>query len=129
MYKDRTFLRGLLVFIAQLLALTGFNALLIYIGIAMEANLGARYYDIMMWVTVPVVGFLCAWWATRLGLSHWLSWLAPGIALVLGHLIIVGVLPGSPGMPMVTMLISLIGAATGEEQLRRMSVVQKEKKR
>ena len=125
MMKNNAYLRAALAALGQMAAMTGFCALLIYWGIAVDWPGGGPAYDTVMWALVPVLGFFSAWGAVRIGLFYGLAWIAPPLCQVLAHWLIVGVLPASPGMPMVCLLLAALGGSVGEEQMRRKRKAQK----
>ena len=116
--KENKVLRGSLVFLGQAVLLTAIGAALIWLCIAPDL-LGGVAYDVVMWGLMPIIGLASALVATRMGLPYGLAWIAPPLCMVLSQWLLMGVLPSSPGMPMVSLVVATFGAATGEELKRR----------
>lgn len=93
--------------------------LLLLLSFSLSAPDGGFMYDVTMWALVPLIGLASSVAAVRLGLHYMLAWVAPPVCQVLAQLALTGLLPASPGMPMLTLLLSAFGAAAGEELCRR----------
>jgi hypothetical protein len=76
-------------------------------------------YGALMWGVVPLSGAVTAFFAVRLGLNAFAAFWLPPVTQVAAHWLISGMPPLSAGMPMTAALISIVGAATGEEWIRR----------
>lgn len=112
--------RGSLAVLAQVMLVLGLATLLIYLTLALEAPLGGTVYGVVMWAVVPLLGLGSAWLCVRMGAPYGIAWIAPPLCQVAAQWLLTGVLPESPGMPMVALLLSAFGAAAGYEQTRRM---------
>ena len=74
---------------------------------------GAVLYGAALWGLVPLAGLLTACRAVGRGLNNYLAWLAPPACLYLAHLLVWGFSPPA-GAGLLTALMSLVGAASGE---------------
>lgn len=92
---------------------------LLLISFTQDASVGGVLYDVSMWGLIPLAAGLSSYLAVRLGLHYFLAWIAPPILQIGIHAVLTAILPASPGMPMVTLLICVLGAAAGEERNRR----------
>lgn len=127
--KNRSIVRVAVVLAAQVAAVLLLAALLIGLSLASGDTVGAAVYDVAMWGLVPLIGLGCAWAAARLGAPYGIAWIAPPLCQVAAHWLMAGVLPASPGMPMVTLLLGALGAAAGHEQNVRAARTHKGKHR
>lgn len=92
---------------------------LLLASLSVDAPLSTAMYGATMWALVPLAGALTAFLAVRKGLHYLLAWIAPALLQILIQRLMTGYLPTSPGMPMVTLLLSVVGAAAGEERNKR----------
>ena len=76
-------------------------------------------YQAMMWGVVPLSGAVTAFFAVRLGLNSFAAFWLPPVVQTAVHWLIAGMPPLSAGMPLTAALISIVGAAAGEETSRR----------
>lgn len=95
------------------------SALLMFLSFSIAAPDGGVLYDVVMWAVIPLIGFALSCLAVRMGLHYYAAWIAPALCQSGAHLLLTALLPSSPGMAMVTLLLSFFGAATGEEWNRR----------
>ncbi len=109
-------LRVALALAVQEALVLGLASLLIFLSLAMPGTV----YELVMWAAVPLLGLGSAWLCVRMGAPYGMAWIAPPLCQVGAQWLLTGVLPASPGMPMVTLLASAFGAAAGHEQARRM---------
>lgn len=117
--KDSKALRAAAALALQAAAMTALSALWIRLSLGLGAPMGGALYDLSMWGLVPLLGLGSAWACVRLGAPYGIAWILPPPAQVAAQWLLTGLLPASPGMPMVTLLASAFGAAAGYEQLRR----------
>lgn len=98
-------------------AQAGIMAVVALAASLMEA--GPRWLSLaMVWLIVPLAGGLTAFAAVKTGLSNYLAWLAPPVALYAVHMALWGYAP--PVLPtLLCALVALIGAAAGEVQQKR----------
>lgn len=82
-------------------------------------------YGSLMWGAIPLAGAVTAFFAVKLGLNAFAAFWLPPVMQTAAHWLISGMPPLSAGMPMVAALVSVVGAAAGEEWTRR----QKKKKK
>ena len=76
-------------------------------------------YAALMWGVVPLVGAVTAFFMVRLGVNAFAAfWLPPVVATAV-HWLIAGLPPLSFGMTLTATLLSIVGAAAGEESLKR----------
>ena len=75
-------------------------------------------YAALLWVGLPLAGFATALLAVRHGLNNYLAFLAPAPCLYAAHYALWRFAP-SAGAALVTCLVSLVGAATGEVMNQR----------
>jgi len=101
-------------------------AALLLVCLTQSPEVGGALYDAGMWTLMPLLGGLSAYVAARLGLHHYLAWIAPPLLQVGIHVLLVGLPPTSPGMPMVTLVVAAFGAAAGEEHARRIARSEKD---
>lgn len=83
-----------------------------------EADAGVLY-SVMMWGVVPLGGALAAFIAVRMGLNAFAAFWLPPVFQTAVHWGISGFPPLSAGMPLATALAAIVGAATGEEWMKR----------
>lgn len=76
-------------------------------------------YGALMWGLTPLAGAVTAFFAVRLGLNAFAAFWLPPIAQTAAHWLIAGLPPLSIGMPATVMLVSIVGAAVGEEWMKR----------
>lgn len=79
----------------------------------------APVYWAMMWGVIPLAGAATAFFGARRGRSGFLMFWLPCACQVAVHWLMVGMPPQSAGMPLVTALVSIVGAAAGEEAYKR----------
>jgi hypothetical protein len=88
-------------------------------GLLAEADAAGAAYGFMMWAALPLTGALTAFYAVRMGLVGFAAFWLPPILETLVHWLIAGYPPLSVGMPLTAALLSIVGAAAGEELNRR----------
>lgn len=119
----RSRLKGhwLVIILLQAAAISLLTILLLLLSFSIAASDGGVVYDLVMWFVVPLCSFFASLGAVRGGLNAYAAWIAPPIGQTVAQLLLTGFFPSSPGMPMITLLLSVIGAATGDEITRRRS--------
>lgn len=105
--------------LVQILIMGLMCALLLLLSLLMPAEAASIVYAISMWALVPLIALGSSMLAARKGLYYWVAWIAPFLVQMLVHFIMTGMPPSSPGMVMVTILLSIFGAAAGEEMNKR----------
>ncbi len=76
-------------------------------------------YAALMWGVAPLSGAVTAFFMVRLGINAFAAfWLPPVVATAV-HWLIAGVPPLSFGMTLTAALLSILGAAAGEESIKR----------
>ena len=76
-------------------------------------------YGALMWGVIPLTGAVTAFFAVRLGINAFAAFWLPPVAQTACHWLISGLPPLSFGMPVTAMLVSIVGAAAGEEWMKR----------
>lgn len=108
------FLTFLIVLVMQFAACALIYGLLLLVSLSLDGGSGFFFYDLICWGLMPLMGLGAALLVTLHGLNPYLAWFAPGISEIIVFFGLTGLLPSSPGMPMLTMLMGLVGAASGE---------------
>ncbi len=110
--------RWLWILLAQALIVTGVTALAVILLLA-GPDAAGPVYGVFMWGLTPLTGAVTAFFAVRLGLNAYNAFWVPPIAQTAAHWLIAGLPPLSFGMPLTVMLVSIVGAAAGEEWMKR----------
>lgn len=109
----------LIILLLQVVAISLLIVLLLLLSFSVAAPDGGVIYDVAMWFLIPVLGFFSSLVAVRAGLNPYAAWVAPAACQTMAHVALTAMPPSSPGMPMIVLLLSVIGAATGDEINRR----------
>lgn len=76
-------------------------------------------YAALMWGVVPLSGAVTAFFMVRLGVNAFAAFWLPPVIATAAHWLIAGLPPLSFGMTLTAGLTSIVGAAAGEESLKR----------
>ena len=85
---------------------------------ALTYPISPALYAALLWVAVPLAGFVTALLAVRHGLNNYLAFLAPAPCLFAAHYSLWRFAP-SAGAALASCLAALVGAATGEVMNQR----------
>lgn len=77
-------------------------------------DIGKWAYGLVMWGVIPCAGAVCAYRATRGGLSGYAAWAIPCVCQTAVHWLMLGYPPQTAGMPMLCGAFSLVAAAAGQ---------------
>ena len=106
------------LFLGQAVIVSTFAALAVAALLA-GPDMAGPMYAVLMWGAVPLSGAVTAYFMVRLGMNAFAAfWLPPVIATAV-HWLIAGLPPLSFGMTLTAALLSIVGAAAGEETLKR----------
>ena len=115
---QRTKWRWPLLFLGQAVIVAAFAALAVAALLA-GPTVAQPLYAAFMWGLVPLSGAVTAFFMVRLGVNAFGAfWLPPVVATAV-HWLIAGVPPLSFGMTLTAALLSIVGAAAGEEWTKR----------
>jgi small-conductance mechanosensitive channel len=92
------------------------------------ADADGAAYRAMMWGVVPLSGAVTAFFAVFRGLNSFAAFWLPPVVQTAVHWLITGMPPLSAGMPLTAALVSIVGAAAGEEARRRFQKQNRRKK-
>jgi hypothetical protein len=106
------------ILLGQALIMSLLTALAVFLLIAGPDEAWPAYAA-LMWGVIPLAGAVTAFFAVRLGLNAYAAFWLPPVMQTAAHWLISGMPPLSAGMPMIAALVSIVGAAAGEEWTRR----------
>lgn len=107
-----------LILLAQVGVVAALTALAVMTLLA-GPNEAGPLYEALMWGVVPLSGAATAFFLVRLGVSAFAAFWLPPVTATAVHWLIAGVPPLSFGMTLTAALVSIVGAAAGEEWTKR----------
>ena len=76
-------------------------------------------YAALMWGAAPLTGAVTAFFMVRLGVNAFAAFWLPPVVTTAVHWLIAGLPPLSFGMTLTAAVVSIVGAAAGEEWVKR----------
>jgi len=116
------FLKALLVFLAQFAV----SLILFWLMTRTIWIQPGWIYRVLSWGAMPLSGMFLAYYARKFGVSNYLAWIAPPLAVFVSFYLTVFFTPTESGPTLLTAFFAIVGAAAAE--VRRMQKEQSRKK-
>ena len=111
----RGWIMGLGVQIVSLSALSAANAVM---PLVLPLPDPIMFQRIISWIVIQIAGALSAYYAVRTGLSGFFAWIMPPVLYASIPWLVIGYPPGA-GPMLLCALVSIMGAAAGDEMNKR----------